>query len=82
LHLAYSVFLVSRGGFKFETLFLDEIAASLDAEGSDTLIDILQEIMSEYGFKKIFIISQDDRMKNRIDNVITIVKTEEGSVIQ
>lgn len=82
LHLAYSAFLVSRGGYKFETLFLDEISASLDAEGSDTLIDILLEMITEYGFKKIFIISQDEKMKNRIDNVITIVKTENGSKIK
>jgi DNA repair protein SbcC/Rad50 len=81
IHLAMSVFLISRGGMKLETLFLDEISASLDSEGSDTLIEILQELLTTYHFKKIFIISQDDKMKNKIDSVMTIIKTDNGSKI-
>jgi len=81
IHLAYAVFLLNRSGAKLESLFLDEVASSLDRDGKQNLINLLNKLISEYGFKMIFLISQDDRLNKLFDNIITIHKTSEGSKI-
>ncbi len=82
LHLAYSMYLLNRSGAKLETLFLDEVCSALDEEGKEILIEILKELMVEGYFKKIFLITQDQTLKKMIDDVLIVVKTENGSMIR
>jgi len=82
IHIGYAVFLLQRSGHQLETLFLDEVCSALDDEGRETLVDLLHELHMDFGFKKIFLISQDYRLKKMIDQQISIIKTSEGSKIR
>lgn len=79
IHLGYSTFLLNRSGHRLENLFLDEVASALDEEGKQTFVSILHELHKDFGFTKIFLISQDSRLKGMIDQQLTIIKTDEGS---
>lgn len=82
IHLAYSMYLISRSGAKLETLFLDEVTGQIDKEGRELLIDLLKELMIKKYFKKIFIISHDTEIKKLIDDQIMVRKTHDGSIIE
>lgn len=82
IHLAYSMYLISRSGAKLETLFLDEVTGQIDKEGRELLIDLLKDLMIKKYFKKIFIISHDTEIKKLIDDQIIIRKTHDGSIIE
>ncbi|RLF63753.1 MAG: hypothetical protein DRN30_06195 [Thermoplasmata archaeon] len=79
IHLGYSTFLLNRSGHRLQTLFLDEVCSALDVEGKEMLVEILQELYKDHGFRKIFLISQDVQLKRMIDQQIVIMKTREGS---
>lgn len=78
IHLGYSTFLLNRSGCRLETLWLDEVCSALDKEGKETLISILHELHTDFGFKKIFLISQDSSLKRMVDQQLTIIKTDDG----
>jgi len=81
VHFGYAVFLLNRSEAKLETLFLDEVASALDKDGRDRLISLLDRLVNEFGFKKIFLISQDDKLNKLFDSILTIKSTSEGSKI-
>lgn len=81
IHLGYSVFLLNRSGARLQTLFLDEVAASLDKTGKMNLLTLLQRLVKEYGFKKIFVISQDERWNRLFDSLVTVKRSSKGSKI-
>jgi len=82
IHLAWVCFISTRSSMKIETLFLDEVGAALDKSGIDKLIEILQSIMEQYGFRKIFYITQSPDAKKMLDRRIQITKTTDGSKVE
>jgi len=81
IHLAWVCFMCGRSGNRVETLFLDEVGSALDRSGMQNLIDILHDLIGEYGFKKIFFISQNPDCRKYIDNRIVVTKTVDGSKV-
>lgn len=67
------------GGIKLENIFIDEGFGSLDNEALDNAIEALM-ILASNG-RMIGIISHVSEIKNRITNVIEVVKTKTGSKI-
>lgn len=82
IHLAWVCFIAGRAKAKIETLFLDEVGAALDRSGIDKLIEILKTLMDQYGFKKIFYITQSSYVKKMLDNRILVTKTNDGSRVE
>lgn len=80
IHLAYIVFKSSRS--KSETLWLDEVGSALDAEGVEIFVQLIKELMVQYGFKKIFLVTHNVAMAKLIDNTITMSKDQDGSHIK
>lgn len=81
IHLAYICLIASRSNSRFETLFLDEVGAALDKSGVRRFVEIIQELMGEYGFKKVFNITQNRDMMKLIDNRMLITMTSDGSKV-
>jgi len=82
IHLAYVCFGANRSEGKMETLFLDEAGAALDKDGVERLVEIIRNIRIKYGFKKVFLISQNPDMKKLIDSKLLVTMTSEGSTIK
>ena len=68
-------------GLGTETLWLDEVGAALDKAGVERFVEIVKEIQDEYGFKKVFNITQNVEMKRLIDKHILVTKTNDGSQV-
>lgn len=81
IHLAYICLIASRNNSRFETLFLDEVGAALDRAGVRRFVEIIKEVMTEYGFKKVFNITQNRDMMKMIDNRMLVTMTSEGSKV-
>ena len=81
IHLGYSAFLLNRSGARLESLFLDEVASALDKTGKEALISLIGKLIKEYGFKQVFLISQDERLNRLFDTIVTVKRTTEGSKI-
>jgi exonuclease SbcC len=80
--LSLSKLLAKRSGKRQETLIIDEKIAKLDKRGIELFADIINIISSWY--KKIFIITHIEALKDVIDNQkeILVNKTkEEGSIV-
>jgi DNA repair exonuclease SbcCD ATPase subunit len=82
LHLALVCFMSGRSNTNHETIYLDEVGAALDRNGVENFVAILHSLIEQYGFKKIFNITQNVEMKRMIDNRLSVVKTSEGSKIR
>lgn len=76
LRLALSKILAKRMGGVINFLLLDEISSSLDTKGLNTFADIIKELSSDM---KILIITHDDRLKDKFDNIMIVEKGIEGS---
>jgi len=78
--LGLSKLLTRRTGKKHETLVIDEKIAKLDRKGIDQFIEVIDVISKWY--KRIYIITHIEALKDVFDNEILINKTEqEGSVV-
>jgi len=82
LHLAFVCFMANMAKTRHETIFLDEVGAALDKNGVQNFVDILGILVTRYGFKKIFNITQNVDIKKMIDNKYLVVKTSEGSKVR
>lgn len=81
IQFALNDYLLNYCGVKFNMLFLDEITESLDNNGIENIIEILN-IKFEYNkFDAIMIITHLDYLKNYFENTIEIIKDEKGSHI-
>ena len=76
LRLALSKILSKRMGGVINFLLLDEISSSLDTKGLNMFADIIKQLSLDM---KILIITHDDRLKDKFDNVMIVEKTIEGS---
>lgn len=76
LRLALSKILSKRMGGVVKFLLLDEVSSSLDAKGLNMFADIVRQLSHEM---KILIITHDDRLKDKFDDIIVVEKTAAGS---
>jgi DNA repair exonuclease SbcCD ATPase subunit len=79
LRIALSELATQHGGSSLEFLLLDEINSPLDKSGVETLfVNIIKHLEAKY---KILVITHDDSLKERFDNVIDVSKTNGDSFI-
>lgn len=81
IRTALSIILTRRHGAKIETLILDEIFGSLDNIRRNKMIETINHVQREFGFKKIFLITHSEDIQDVFEHTIRIVKTESGSKI-
>lgn len=81
IHFAYATFMFNRSGAKIRSLYLDEVGMALDETGRNALVSLLNYLISEVGFKKIFIISQDEKFNKMFSCILTVKKTSLGSKV-
>ena len=79
LRLALSKVLSKRMGGSIQFLLLDEVSSSLDAKGLNMFADIVKRLGEEM---KILIITHDDRLKDKFDDILMVEKTESGSRVE
>jgi exonuclease SbcC len=79
LRIALSELATQHGGSSLEFLLLDEINSPLDKSGVETLfVNIIKQLESKY---KILVITHDDSLKERFENVLDVSKINGDSVI-
>ncbi len=81
LHLAYICFITSMNQSKIDSIFLDEVGSELDREGVENFIDLIKELIINFGFKKVLAITQNIEYKKLIEKQILVTLTNNGSVI-
>lgn len=65
------------GGISLDTIFIDEGFGTLDPESLDNAIETLVELQN--GGRLVGIISHVPELKERIDSILEIIPTKEGS---
>jgi exonuclease SbcC len=79
LRIALSEIATQHGGSSLEFLLLDEINSPLDKSGVETLfINIIKQLETKY---KILVITHDDSLKERFENVLDVSKVNGESSI-
>ena len=78
LRLALSQLLMRRVGSNVKFLLLDEVDQALDKQGTDALADTILTLSKSL---KILVITHNETMKEKFDNIIKIQKGNQGSVI-
>lgn len=79
LRIALSELATKHGGSSLEFLLLDEINSPLDRSGVETLfVNIIKQLESKY---KILVITHDDILKERFENILDISKINGESFV-
>jgi len=79
LRIALSEISSRHGGSDLEFLLLDEINSPLDKHGTETLfVNVIKALEEKY---KILVITHDDILRNRFDNVIDVSKVDGESSV-
>ena len=76
LRLAFSKILSKRMGGSVKFLLLDEVSSSLDAKGLNMFVNIVERLGDDM---KVLIITHDDRLKDKFEDVIMVEKSNNGS---
>lgn len=63
-----------RSGSRFDVAFLDEILDSLDVEGCDRVMNLLNQMVSE--IPNIFVITHNENLKNRFSTRLKVIKKD------
>lgn len=79
LRLALSQLLMRRIGSNVKFLLLDEVDQALDKQGIDALAETILTLSKNL---KILVITHNETMKEKFDNIIVIQKGNHGSVIK
>jgi len=66
-------------GVKMDTLFVDEILDTLDDIGVDNIFDVLRLKLEYCGLHSIYVITHNNSLKSKFDQVITIAKDSDGN---
>lgn len=66
-------------GVKMDTLFVDEILDTLDDIGVDNIFDVLRLKLEYCGLNSIYVITHNNSLKNKFDQVITVSKDSSGN---
>lgn len=80
LRIALSEISSKYGGSSLEFLLLDEVNSPLDKHGTETLfVNVIKSLESRY---KILVITHDEMLKEKFENIIDVTKTNgESSAI-
>ena len=79
LRIALSELATQHGGSSLEFLLLDEINSPLDKNGVETLfVNIIKQLETKY---KILVITHDEGLKERFENVLDVSKVNGDSTI-
>lgn len=79
LRIALSELATRHGGSSLEFLLLDEINSPLDKSGVETLfVNVIKQLETKY---KILVITHDDSLKERFDNVLDVSKVSGESTV-
>jgi len=78
LRLALSSILAKRMGGSVQFLLLDEVATSLDKKGLETFMLVIKQLSKDM---KILIITHDERLKEKFNDIIVVNKTAGGSKV-
>jgi exonuclease SbcC len=78
--LALSEIKATAAGIQLGMLFIDE-PPFLDDDGAQAYVDSLETIRHRYPDVKIMAITHDDAMKARFSQIITVIKTDDGSKV-
>jgi len=76
LRTALSVVLLRRKGCNNSTLIIDEGFGSLDSKICNKVVRLINLIREKYGFKKVFIITHVEEMKDFLSNKIVVTKKD------
>lgn len=79
LRLALSQLLMRRIGSNVKFLLLDEVDQALDRQGIDALAAAILALSKNL---KILVITHNEAMKEKFDNIITIQKGASGSILK
>lgn len=66
-------------GVKMDTLFVDEILDTLDDIGVDNIFDVLRLKLEYCGLHSIYVITHNNSLKSKFDQVITVSKNADGN---
>jgi len=80
IRIALSTLLARRSGVKISAIFYDEAFTDLDADGVDKLMEIFAELSKEFRYQ--LVITHQTELKSQFNDVITVTKTEDGSMIK
>lgn len=78
LRLALSNILSTRMGGEIKFLLLDEVSSNLDNKGLNMFIDIVKQLSTDI---KILVITHNERLKERFEDIIMVDKGPTGSRI-
>ena len=79
LRLALSQLLMRRMGGKINLLLLDEVDQPFDKIGLNSFVEVIEELSQD---TKILIITHNDYLKEKFDNIIYVYQTDEVSTIK
>lgn len=65
-------------GLRVDKIFIDEILDTVDDTGIDNIFDVLRLKIDYCGLKSIFVITHNNTLKDKFDQVITIFKDSNG----
>lgn len=65
-------------GMQMDTLFIDEILDTLDDIGVDNIFEVLRLKLDYCNLKSIYVITHNNLLKDKFDNIITIKKDANG----
>ena len=80
IRLALSQVLAKRAGARLQTLVIDEGFGSQDAEGKQRLVEAINLVQKD--FKRIFVITHLEELKDVFPTRIEVQKTPQGSSVQ
>ena len=66
-------------GIGIDTLSIDEVLDTLDDIGVENIFDVLRLKLEYCGLKSIYVITHNDALKSKFDDVITVVKDSDGN---
>ena len=75
LRLGLSVIIQRRLGIDIRFLLLDEVDSNLDDAAKDTYVEIIKKLQEDF---KIFIITHDNRLKDKFNNAILVEGDEKN----
>lgn len=79
LRIALSEISSRHGGSSLEFLLLDEVSSPLDRQGTETLfVNVIKSLEKKY---KIMVITHNDTIKEKFDNVIDVSKIDGESQV-
>lgn len=79
IRLALSQLLMQRVGSNIQFILFDEVDQALDKHGLEALFNVINELSRNF---KILVISHNDYMKEKFEDIITVHMNSEGSILK